>query len=48
MHLKQKSYDEDQDSRVEICERLMPILEDENNYDLVFFFQTKLISIFLG
>jgi len=37
MHLTQKLYDEDEDLRVEMCERLISILEDEDNYGLIFF-----------
>ena len=37
IHLTQKSYDEDQKLHVEMRERLIPILEDENNDGSTFF-----------
>lgn len=37
MHCTQQLVDGDADLRVEMCERLLPILEDEQNNDNVFF-----------
>ena len=37
MHCTQQLYDEDMDLRVEMAERLIPILEDQANDDIIFF-----------
>ena len=38
MHLTQQLYDEDKDLRVVMAEILLPILDDEHNDGLIFFF----------
>ena len=38
MHLTQQLYDKDQDLRVAMAERLIPILDDEENNGFIFYF----------
>lgn len=45
MHCTQQLYDEDMGFRVEMAERLIPILEDQANDDIIFFYDESCFHV---